>query len=625
MSALPRRKIGSRACDGCKIRKVKCTEEPPCTRCSSIGIACTFNKRQATRGPRSLRAKTLQEIQNSQNLKEGQSSYGNSTNTDRLVDDLPAKGISPVGQSPPNGEPSLVPGRDGGSSGLQRTPVSSLVIRLCIYRLRLFPVWPILDAEDVIASLLRDPTDLGTYALANAVCAAVIVQLKLPFEGRTDDNDPATAASMTAECQRTKLLLQDANGDDGPDAGLTMVRIAFFQHIYHENQSPGGTKSLMFLREAITMAQIMGLHRKASYVLLAPEEQQMRRRILWLLFVTERGVAMLHKLPIVLKWQASFPPLVDRANVEVDEAQILPAFKKLVDLFWLFDQSGAFDLLTQADDDTETYQESRLEYLQHRLQEISSDGYEGNDVQRADICVTKCWMQAVVWRASLRRSKAAMFSERGSHVSQPYRIVADFLSHICHCSKTALEAHGPTIELKIFEIASAFTEYIYTLTTGADMARNLNSTDARPVEMLVKLQRLLASSRGGNKTLLTLLCARIAEVESVGPCDLVWNPHIETCEADDGNVGDGSFETDLQALRRGSNSTYLGLETMARLNDPLRVQLPMWTDFRQEPSQRVLDVAATEETIATMLMAQPTNESWDEWAVGFADMSHCVL
>lgn len=530
-----------------------------------------------------------------------------------------------VGQSPACGEPSFVPGKDGGSSDIQRTPVSSLIIRLCIYRLRLFPVWPILDAEDVIASLLKDPTDLGTYTLANAVCAAVIVQLKLPFEGRTDDNDPATAASMTAECQRTKLLLQDANGDDGPDAGLNMVRIAFFQHIYHENQSPGGTKSLMFLREAITMAQIMRLHRKASYVLLGPEEQQMRRRILWLLFVTERGVAMLHKLPVILKWQASFPPLVDRVNIEVDEAHILPAFKKLVDLFWLFDQSGAFDLLTQADDDTETYQESRLEYLQHRLQEISSDEYEGNDVQRADICVTKCWMQAVVWRASLRRSKAVMFPERESHDSQPYRIVADFLSHICHCSKTALEAHGPTIELKVYEIASAFTEYIYTLKTGVNMARYLNNTDVRPVEMLVKLQRLLASSRGGNKTLLTLLCARIAEVESVGPRDLVWYSHTETCEADDDNVDDGSFETDLQALRRVSDSACLGVEAIARLNDPLRMQLPTWTDFREGSSQRVLDVAATEETMATMLMTQTANESWDEWAIGFADMSHCVL
>lgn len=623
MSALPRRKIGSRACDGCKIRKVRCTEEPPCTRCSSIGIACTFNKRQATRGPRSLRAKTLQEIQNSQNLKEGQGPRGHSSNNDRPADDTATKRTSSAGQSPPGSEPA--PGKDGGSSGPQRTPVSSLVIRLCIYRLRLFPVWPILDAEDVIASLLKDPTDLGTYTLANAVCAAVIVQLKLPFEGRTDDSDQATAASMTAECQRTKLLLQDANGDDGPDAGLNMVRIAFFQHIYHENQSPGGTKSLMFLREAITMAQIMGLHRKASYVLLAPEEQQMRRRILWLLFVTERGVAVLHQLPIVLKWQASFPPLVDRINVEVDEAHILPAFKKLVDLFWLFDQSGAFDLLTQADDDTETYQESRLEYLQHRLQEISSDEYEGNDVQRADICVTKCWMQAVVWRMSLRRSKAAMFSERESHVSQPYRIVADFLSHICRCSKTALEAHGPTIELKIFEIASALTEYIYMLTTGAYMLGYVENTGVRPVEMLVKLQRLLASSRGGNKTLLTLLCARIAEVESVGPCDLVWNPNTETCEADGDIAGDGGFETDLQALRRVSNSAYLGVEAVERLSDPLRMQIPVWADVRQEQSQRELDVAATEESMATMLMAQSANESWDEWAAGFADMSHCVL
>ncbi|KAK2605736.1 hypothetical protein N8I77_008552 [Diaporthe amygdali] len=614
MSALPRRKIGSRACDGCKIRKVRCTEEPPCTRCSSIGIECTFNKRQATRGPRSLRAKTLQEIQNTQ---KRQSPCAQNSNAGRPVDDVST-------DSSPGGEPSLVRGKDGLSSSLERTPVSSLIVRLCIYRLRLFPVWPILAAEDIIASLLRDSTDLGTYTLANAVCAAVIVQLKLPFEGRTDDNDPATAASMTAECQRAKLLLQDANGDDGPDAGLNMVRIAFFQHIYHENQSPGGTKSLMFLREAITIAQIMGLHRKSTYVLLSPEEQQMRRRILWLLFVTERGVAMLHKLPIILKWQASFPLLVDRTNIELDEAHILPAFKKLVDLFWLFDQSGAFDLLTQADDDTGTYEESRLEYLQHRLQEISSDEFESNDVQRADIYVTKCWMQAVVWRASLRRSRAGVSSEQQSLLSQPYRIVADFLSHICHCSKTALEAHGPTIELKIFEIASALTEYIYTLTAGSDMARSLTNTDVRPVEMLIKLQRLLASSRGGNKTLLTLLCARIAEVESVGSAELAWNPNVETYEADEDNVDDGTCEMGLPAVRTPSNSAYLNMAAMMRLNDPLRVQLPVWTNLRPEPSQRVLDTG-TEESIASMFLAQSAEESWDGWAADFADMSHCAM
>lgn len=32
----------------------------------------------------------------------------------------------------------------------------------------------------------------------------------------------------------------------------------------------------------------MRLHQEASYIGLSPEEQQLRRRILWLLFVTER-------------------------------------------------------------------------------------------------------------------------------------------------------------------------------------------------------------------------------------------------------------------------------------------------------------------------------------------------
>lgn len=614
MSTLPRRKIGSRACDACKIRKVRCSEQPPCARCASIGIECTFNKRQATRGPRSLRAKTLQEIrhiQESQGQGQGSSRYhGRGGSIGSLPDEVSTDGVFPGDhESPCDGETS--PGGEGASDGASsRTAVSSLIVRLCIYRLRLFPVWPILAAEDVIASLLKNPADLATYAFANAVCAAVIAQLKLPFEGRTDDNDHATAASMAAECARIKAMLQGA--DDGPDATLDMLRIAFFQHIYHENQSPGGTKSLMFLREAITIAQIMGLHRKSSYAMLSPEEQQMRRRILWLLFVTERGVAMLHKFPIVLSWQPDFPPLEDRLNIEHDEAHILPAFKKLVDLFWIFDQSGSFDLLIQSGDDADVHQRSRLEYLQQRLQEISSDSDESNDVQKADICVTKCWMQAVVWRASCRRpNSTVIFGEDKSISAQPYRIVNEFLSHICHYSKTALEAHGPTIELKIFEIANALTD---ALATNLDLLRNSAGMDVRPVDMLIQLQRLLASSRGGNKTLLTLLCARIAEVESARSPELMGSPTEITpkcaSEVDNGNVDDGYYETGYEATRRESNQSHLGMDTGAvRMNNPL--PLPLWPSPWQDSSQAVFNVDG--DGSLGIMFTQLTSEPWNGW------------
>jgi hypothetical protein len=132
--------------------------------------------------------------------------------------------------------------------------------------------------EDIMASLQRDEGNMGTYALANAVGAATMAQLKLD-----PPSDSATAGSMEAECQRARRL--DAVGRN---ASLDTLRCAFFLHAFHENQEPGGVQSLMYLREAITLAQIMGLHRESAYASLSSSEQDIRRRIIWLLFVTER-------------------------------------------------------------------------------------------------------------------------------------------------------------------------------------------------------------------------------------------------------------------------------------------------------------------------------------------------
>lgn len=161
-----------------------------------------------------------------------------------------------------------------------RTSVASLVLRLCIYRLRLFPVWPIVAVEDIITSLQRDEGDEEIYALANAMSAATMAQLKLDSSSHPET---ATGSSMEAECQRARTLSKNGQG-----ATLNSLRIAFFLHVYHENQEAGGSRSLLFLREAITLAQIMGLHRESAYATLSTSEQEIRRRIIWLLFVTER-------------------------------------------------------------------------------------------------------------------------------------------------------------------------------------------------------------------------------------------------------------------------------------------------------------------------------------------------
>lgn len=71
---MPGRKGTKRACDGCKIRKVRCSEVAPCKGCVSAGIACTFVKIPVTRGPRTLRERTLKEIRETQRACESAAS-----------------------------------------------------------------------------------------------------------------------------------------------------------------------------------------------------------------------------------------------------------------------------------------------------------------------------------------------------------------------------------------------------------------------------------------------------------------------------------------------------------------------------------------------------------------------
>jgi hypothetical protein len=68
----PTRKIGKWACDACKLRKVKCSSDSPCSGCVAAAISCTFNKRPLVRGPRGLRAKTIRRINATQQQQQQQ-------------------------------------------------------------------------------------------------------------------------------------------------------------------------------------------------------------------------------------------------------------------------------------------------------------------------------------------------------------------------------------------------------------------------------------------------------------------------------------------------------------------------------------------------------------------------
>lgn len=147
----------------------------------------------------------------------------------------------------------------------------------------MYPVWPIVNVERLVSILQHDTetADPEIYALATAVVAATVAQLRLGQGSLSDDS--MTADTFAAECLRVRGTCQYKS-----KVNLNNVRTSFFLHVYYENQQSGGSESLLYLREAISLAQMMNLHRESSYANLSLEEQQIRRRVLWLLFVTER-------------------------------------------------------------------------------------------------------------------------------------------------------------------------------------------------------------------------------------------------------------------------------------------------------------------------------------------------
>lgn len=59
-----------RACDQCKVRKIKCSMDKPCLTCKSKGTDCTFDRARKKRGPAGKRLAEIQSHQRSMSSGE---------------------------------------------------------------------------------------------------------------------------------------------------------------------------------------------------------------------------------------------------------------------------------------------------------------------------------------------------------------------------------------------------------------------------------------------------------------------------------------------------------------------------------------------------------------------------
>ncbi|KAJ5998948.1 hypothetical protein N7451_006758 [Penicillium sp. IBT 35674x] len=166
-----------------------------------------------------------------------------------------------------------------------RISISTYYAVLDIFQARLYDIWPIANIEHLkqqLKSLNCDPT---SHALAAALCAATLAQIRLWLAPTPLPEDLSVRAEdFVKECLRIRLEHHYYQ-----EPSLHALITSVFLHMYYANRDQI-TPATISLREAITYADLLHLCHNPSSDPVQSEQWQLELRCYWILYVTERLV-----------------------------------------------------------------------------------------------------------------------------------------------------------------------------------------------------------------------------------------------------------------------------------------------------------------------------------------------
>lgn len=254
-----------RACDACHRRKVKCDGINPCRNCSSAQLSCTYNAIPQKKGPKGSRAKVISELRQTQSMSSKSQSRSSGS------------GVAPV-------IPSLAP-----TPGL----LTQEMIRECLdfFFANMYPQMPILQRQRLEQQALYFDQNLDTYCLLTSLCAFMMFQPGMSMQ----PVDPLGLDSMAGTNIVTGTLLMEEtirvrkSYDYTENSTLNAICTSYFLFACY-NTLDIHEKAWLHIREAGTLIHLGYLHKEETYLRFDNVEASRRRRLYWLLLVTERFV-----------------------------------------------------------------------------------------------------------------------------------------------------------------------------------------------------------------------------------------------------------------------------------------------------------------------------------------------
>lgn len=152
---------------------------------------------------------------------------------------------------------------------------------------KMYPTQPIIHRQKVGETIGQMENSIEAYCLVTSLCGYMLIQpnIALPAGIIPDQEMPQSKLNMG------QTLLEEAirvrKGHDyieAPTIWSVITSFFFFGSYFCLDKH---NTAWFHLREATTLAQLIGMHEEAHYA-TDPIESARRRRLYWLLFITER-------------------------------------------------------------------------------------------------------------------------------------------------------------------------------------------------------------------------------------------------------------------------------------------------------------------------------------------------
>ncbi|KAG8624199.1 hypothetical protein KVT40_009175 [Elsinoe batatas] len=467
-----------RACDACHRRKVKCISSSaadnakPCKNCAAAGLSCTYNSVPQKKGPKGSRARVIGEIREIQRQQSrgSRSPFGPET----------IQVASPYARTPDLLTPQL--------------------INSCVdyFFLHIYPSQPILHRQKLAETIAQIDTSIEAYCMVSSLCALMLIQPNMVLPIAAGAVPGAEVSTLSTGHMLLHETLRVRRGHDYiEDPSVLSVMTSFFLFASYFCIDKNNT-AWFHLREATTLAYDIHMHEEDSYAGLDPVEASRRRRLYWLLFVTERAYALQRHRPLTLYSTIQLPSTEEDPSETVE----LSGFLNLVHLFRPFDDTFVgFWNKTRVGCKTDW-----LTQLQNQLSSALPVYIQSTETQAVDLKVSQTWLRTMIWQLSISQGYlSSQADDKSMTFNFPIELSRDLVTAASGFSQMSMEVHGIGLIEKLFDVACTLTDVMGCVPEQ----QLLPSFEFGPRDYLHQFVSLISNLRGGRQRFLPLLVSKI--------------------------------------------------------------------------------------------------------------------